>query len=308
MRSSKGPSAARGKEPYVHHNSSCGNIGESVLLMRYHTLLSAEQIREFREEVYHHYANHGRKLPWRKTNDPYKILISEIMLQQTQVARVIEKYEQFTRTFPDIGCLAQARLREILSVWQGLGYNRRALALKKLAEVVAIEFAGTIPSSVDSLMRLPGIGSATANAICAFAFNQPVLFIETNIRTVFIHHFFRDRGSVKDIEILPLVAQTLDQENPRIWYFALMDYGVALKKEHANPSKRSAHYQKQAAFKGSNRQIRGMILQFLVRKPEVSQEVLVATIPFSAGAVQRNLKQLEKEGLVVNKGRHISVA
>ena len=275
--------------------------------MKDHTLLHGDQIRAFRQKVYHYYRNHGRELPWRKTDDPYMILISEIMLQQTQVARVIERYEQFIRAFPDIGSLAQARLREILNVWQGLGYNRRALMLKKLAEVVAIEFKGTVPSSVDSLMRLPGIGSATASAICAFAFNQPVVLIETNIRTVFIYHFFRDRGSVKDVEILPLVAQSLDQESPRIWYFALMDYGVALKKAHGNPGRGSAHYQKQAPFKGSNRQIRGMILQVLVKKPRVSEEQLVATIPFSEEVVQHNLKQLEKEGFVVKKGRHISV-
>jgi A/G-specific adenine glycosylase len=276
--------------------------------MKDHALLYGDQIRAFRQKVYYYYRNHGRELPWRKTNDPYMILISEIMLQQTQVARVIERYEKFIQAFPDIASLAQARLREILNVWQGLGYNRRALMLKKLAEVVATEFEGTVPSSVDSLIRLPGIGSATASAICAFAFNQAVVLIETNIRTVFIYHFFRDRGSVKDVEILPLVAQSLDQENPRIWYFALMDYGAALKKEHGNPGRGSAHYQKQAPFKNSNRQIRGMILQLLVKKPRVSEERLVATIPFSEEAVQHNLKQLEKEGLVVKKGSHVSIA
>lgn len=279
-----------------------------VLSMKHHTLLSAEQIREFREEVYHYYRNHGRELPWRKTNDPYKILISEVMLQQTQVARVIEKYEQIIHTFPDIESLARARLREILFAWQGLGYNRRALYLKKLAEEVVAEFEGRIPSSVDSLMRLPGIGSATANAICAFAFDQPVVFIETNIRTVFIYHFFRDRGGVRDTEILPLVTQTLDSERPRKWYWALMDFGVAVKKKHANPSRVSVQYQKQAPFKGSNRQIRGMILQVLVRRHRVSESRLIKMLPFQENVVQHNFEQLEKEGLVVKRGKDISIA
>lgn len=276
--------------------------------MKHQTPLTAEQIREFREIVYRHYDTYGRELPWRQTTDPYEILISEVMLQQTQVSRVIARYEQFLSAFPDIKSLAGARLHSILQIWRGLGYNRRALALKRLAEAAVVEFDGEIPSQVEALMTLPGIGRATAHAICAFAFNKPVVFVETNIRTVFIHHFFGDRGRVRDTEILPLVEQTLDAERPRSWYWALMDFGAALKREHANPSRSSAHYQKQTPFRGSNRQVRGMILKVVVREIQVSEEHLISEIPFSSGAVQHNLKQLEKEGFIVRRGAYIAVA
>jgi len=276
--------------------------------MRGQIVLSAEQVHEFRGTVYDYYGNHGRELPWRATSDPYRILVSEIMLQQTQVARVIEKYEQFLRGFPAIECVARASLRDILSAWQGLGYNRRALALKRAAKMVVADYDGRIPSSVESLRALPGIGTVTAHAVCAFAFNEPTVFVETNIRGVFIYHFFRNSNDVRDGEILPLVAQTLDPESPRKWYYALMDYGVALKKRHANPSRRSARYHRQSRFEGSNRQMRGMILRALVSKHRVSQGVLVKTIPFRAEAVKRNLEQLEKEGLIARKGNYISIA
>jgi len=276
--------------------------------MNHQIPLTARGIREFRIVVYRHYNTYGRELPWRQSTDPYEILISEVMLQQTQVRRVIPKYAQFLRAYPDIKSLAAARLHNILKIWRGLGYNRRALALKRLAEVVVREFDGEIPSQAEALMTLPGIGRATAHAICAFAFNRPVVFIETNIRTVFIHHFFGNRAHVKDTEIIPLVEQTLDAERPRLWYWALMDFGAALKREHANPSRTSAHYQKQTPFRGSNRQVRGMILKVVVREIEVCEEHLISEIPFSAKAVQHNLKQLEKEGFIVRRGAYIAVA
>jgi A/G-specific adenine glycosylase len=286
-------------------DSKRGGLGKA---MEDQIVLGAEQVHRFREKVYGYYRDRARALPWRKTNDPYKILISEVMLQQTQVARVIEKYECFLHAFPDIESLARASLQQILTVWQGLGYNRRALALKRAAEAVVTHHAGKVPASIDSLNALPGIGSITAHAICAFAFNEPTVFIETNIRTVFIHHFFENASGINDKEILPLVAQTLDHANPRIWYYALMDYGVALKKEHANPGRRSAHYQRQSPFEGSHRQIRGKILQLLVQKPGVAEGELVKAIPFEAESVKWNLRRLAKEGLIEKKGDHISIA
>lgn len=271
-------------------------------------MLSVDKVCSFQRIVYNHYRAHGRELPWRKTEDPYEILVSEVMLQQTQVPRVIEKYEEFLRAFPDIHSLARAPLREILNVWQGLGYNRRALALKKTAEQVLSRFSGRIPSNVDSLTSFPGIGNATACAICAFAFNQPTVFIETNIRTVFIHHFFDNKNGVRDAHILPFVAQSLDHKNPRVWYYALMDYGAALKKRHGNPNTKSAHYQRQGRFEGSNRQIRGAILQALVREERIDERVLLGNARFTAEAVRRNLERLEKEGLIARTGNSISIA
>jgi A/G-specific adenine glycosylase len=265
-------------------------------------MLSDEHIRAFQRSVYHHYRAHGRDLPWRKTEDPYEILVSEVMLQQTQVPRVIEKYGQFLRAFPDIHSLARAPFREILTVWQGLGYNRRALALKKAAEQLVSHYNGRIPPNTDSLTTLPGIGNATAGAICAFAFNQPTVFVETNIRTAFIYHFFGNRNGIRDAHILPLIAQTLDHREPRVWYYALMDYGAALKKRYGNSNTKSAHYKRQERFEGSNRQIRGAILQSLVRQERISELDLLGNARFPAEAVMRNLEQLQAEGIIAKKG------
>ncbi len=265
-------------------------------------------IRSFRQKIYRYYRAHGRALPWRTTRNPYHILISEIMLQQTQVDRVIQKYKEFIACFPDFKTLAGAPLRRILQVWQGLGYNRRALYLKKTAEEVAEKFNGRLPRTVEALTGLPGIGRNTACSIAAFAFNQPVVFIETNIRSVFIHFFFNDREEVHDREILPLVETALDAENPRAWYSALMDYGVMLKKTHPNPSRKSAHHQKQSKFEGSNRQMRGMIIKLLTDSPAITEAEIIRRLPASAQNIKNNLQQLHKEGLVKKNGRKLSIA
>ena len=283
------------------------NKGYNARSLKKRLVLTSKEVAQFQEKVYCHYKQGGRVLPWRKTRDPYKILVSEIMLQQTQVARVIQKYEQFVGAFPNIESVARAPLRDIMKVWHGLGYNRRALALKKLATTVVDQYDGKIPSSVESLRSLPGIGPCTAHAICTFAFNQPTVFIETNIRTVFIHHFFENSDNVKDAEILPLIADTLHTRSPRIWYFALMDYGASLKDDHANPSRRSAHYKKQTPFEGSDRQIRGMILRALVSKRRMSEPALFRELSFDKERVKRNLRQLDKEGFIIRTGKYLSI-
>ena len=270
--------------------------------------LTQRQKQQFQMIVYAHYNDYGRDLPWRKTEDPYAIVVSEIMLQQTQVNRVVDKYHAFMEAFPSVLSLARAPLHEVLRIWQGLGYNRRALSLKKLAEMVVADYDGEIPADVRHLMKLPGIGPATAHSICAFAFNQPVVFIETNIRTVFIHHFFNDRNEVQDGEIRPLVEQTLDRENPGRWYNAVMDYGVELKKQFANPGQKSAHYKKQAPFEGSNRQVRGAILKTLMKKRRFTRAELIEALPYDAPVITTNIKQLVKEGLVAQKGTYIYIA
>ena len=179
----------------------------------------------FKDIVHSYYQKHARKFPWRETRSPYGILVSEFMLQQTQVERVLGKYPLFIASFPDFQTISCASLKDVLLHWQGLGYNRRAVNLWKTAQAVVEGFHGDLPETREELIRMPGIGRATAGAILAFAFNRPVVFIETNIRRAFIHHFFQDRKDVRDSEILPLVEATLDYENPRQWYYALMDYG-----------------------------------------------------------------------------------
>ena len=276
--------------------------------MKDHRPLTQRDIQKFRKVVYRHWGKYGRDLPWRKTDNPYNIIVSEIMLQQTQVARVVTKYEEFITTFPDIKSLARAPLSTILAIWQGLGYNRRALSLKKMAEAIETLHDGKIPDDVSRLRTLPGIGSATAHAICAFAFNQPVIFIETNIRTVFIHHFLNTKDGIKDGDILPLVTQTLDSKNPRRWYNALMDYGAMLKKEHPNPGRKITHYTRQSPFEGSLRQVRGAILSTLVEITSISVDELYATLPFDINFIEEALLQLEREKLIGVKNGSVSIA
>jgi A/G-specific adenine glycosylase len=270
--------------------------------------LTPQAVSLFQKIIYNYYQDNGREFPWRETEDPYHILVSEIMLQQTQTKRVVKKYKQFLKEFPDFESLARASLREVLELWQGLGYNRRAKALKETAQQVVNEFDGKLPSSPDILIKLPGIGKYTAGAIAAFAFNRPTIFVETNIRAVFIHFFFNDKeDDVKDAEIFPLVEKALDTSNPRIWYYALMDYGVLLKKRYKNPTRKSAHYRKQSTFKGSNREIRGMILKILLDEKSLSELEIVQKLGMKPEKVKRNLKQLQKEGLVKKKEEEFSL-
>lgn len=271
--------------------------------------LTRRTVRNFQKVIYRCYKDNGRNsLPWRNTEDPYHILVSEIMLQQTQVGRVIRKYEKFITALPDIQTLAKAPLRKILMLWQGLGYNRRAIALKNIAQKVVHEFPdGKLPSSVELLMTLPGVGRSTASAVSAFAFDQPVVFIETNIRRAFIHFFFRDQEGIRDRELLSMVEKTLDAENPREWYYALMDYGAMLKKLPQNPNRRSAHYQKQGSFHGSNRQLRGLILKAILKKPYSSESALMRTLDMAPAKFKAALGQLMDEGFVVGSEKGYTI-
>ncbi len=265
--------------------------------------LNPSRVRAFRKLICDHYDNFGRDLPWRKNPNPFRVLISEIMLQQTQVERVMEKYTQFLKAFPDFPSLAKAPLAKLLKIWSGMGYNRRALALKTLAQKVMNEHHGKLPSGPEELVKLPGIGKYTSGAVAAFAFNKPVVFMDTNIRRVFIHEFFKDREGIRDAEIIPLVEKTLDRKNPRKWYNALMDYGAMLKKEHGNPNRKSAHYAKQGPFENSNRQVRGRILKALVKESPLIQSQIVKMVGMDPERVKKNLVHLEKEGFIKKKGR-----
>lgn len=217
------------------------------------------------------------------------------MLQQTQVERVIPYYERFIKTFPTFTALAQARTKDVLLLWQGLGYNRRALNLQKLAQVVVSKHEGKLPATFEGLDALPGIGKGTAGSLSAFVFNKPVPFIETNIRRVFIHHFFKNRQEVCDDEILKLVEKTLPARRAKEWYYALMDYGSHLGKKVENPNRKSAHYGRQSRFEGSNRQLRGAILRgFLNGLSETELERLAG----SKTKLARVRGELEKEGFL----------
>lgn len=260
-----------------------------------------ENIRLFRDLILSYYRAHGRDLPWRRTTDPYRILVSEIMLQQTQVERVAVKYREFLERFPDFESLARAPKSEVLLAWQGMGYNRRAIALQKTAQRVVDEYGGRLPADVETLATFPGIGKATASAIVAYAFDMPVVYIETNIRRIFIHFFFQDGVGVRDDEILPLVEQALDRGSPREWYSALMDYGTVLKKRTANPNRRSASYSRQSRFEGSDRQVRGRILALVLEEGTVTEEEVTARVGEEPGRVRRILTDLAREGFIAER-------
>ncbi len=267
-----------------------------------------EQIQNFQSLIWDFYKLYGRDFLWRQTKDPYAILVSEIMLQQTQTLRVIPKYEQWLFRFPTFSELADAPLKEVLSYWQGLGYNRRGKYLQEIAKRVIQNFDGQLPACKKQLEKLPGIGKYTAAAVCTFAFGQPNSFIETNIRTVFIVTFFQDQEKVHDKEILPIIEQTIDEDNPREWYYALMDYGVMLKQQLVNPNRKSAHHTVQSKFEGSDRQIRGMILKILTQKENVSLEELKNSIKRKPERIKKALQQLTKEGFLNISGDVIQIS
>ncbi|MDB5187410.1 MAG: mutY [Candidatus Saccharibacteria bacterium] len=204
-----------------------------------------------------------RSMPWRDDTRPYYVLVSELMLQQTQVDRVIPKFNDFIARFPDEKSLAQASLADVLTMWSGLGYNRRAKFLHESTKKIMLDFNGAFPETYVEVLSLPGVGPGTAGAIMTYAFNQPTVFVETNVRTVYFHHFFDDGDKVSDAQLLPIIERTLDGEHPREFYWALMDYGTWLKKNGAGRISQSKHYKKQAPLKGSVREVRGQIIKQL---------------------------------------------
>lgn len=271
-------------------------------------------IEEFQALIWDYYHEHRRDMPWRETADPYAITISEVMLQQTQVSRVFEKFPIFMAEFPNFKSLAQSSTAKVIKVWQGLGYNRRALNLQRLAISVERDHNGELPSDPTELIKLPGIGPHTAGSIAAFAFNYPSVFIETNIRRVFIHHFFGTEkglafsakrpglflgGAITDKQLFPLIEAALDRENPREWYWALMDYGAMLAKTVPNPNRRSKHYSVQTKFEGSQRQLRGLVLRTLSSGPSDLSGIAdprrddVITELISEGFIRRSNGQYE---------------
>lgn len=239
-----------------------------------------ERVEDFQKTVWQYHKKNRRDFPWRKTRDPYHILVSEIMLQQTQTVRVVPKYKEFLARFPTVEKLAKANLKDILHLWQGLGYNRRAKFLYECAKEISGKYGGQFPKDLNTLKGLPGIGQSTAGAVLNFAFNIPAPFIETNIRTVFIHHFFKDcKTKVTEKEIMKLINKTLDTSKPREWFYALYDYGSFLKSTlDTDPAKQSNMYKKQPAFKGSFREKRSFVLKLLLnnklRETEIEKLLL----------------------------------
>jgi A/G-specific adenine glycosylase len=258
-------------------------------------------IPPFQSTVWQHYNEQGRHdLPWRQPEldgsfDPYKILVSELMLQQTQVPRVIPKFVTFVEAYPSFKSLAIAPLSDVLKMWSGLGYNRRAKFLLQTAQLVTGQYSGKLPMTHADLVALPGVGNNTAGAIRAYAFNEPVVFVETNIRTVFIHHFFNGQEKVPDSLLMPLIQECTPPDCARTWYWALMDYGTHLKQTVGNVSQSSSSYAKQTPFHGSRRRIRGQVLRLLADGPHTLERL---DWKVSDERLQGVLDDLVKEGFI----------
>jgi A/G-specific adenine glycosylase len=273
--------------------------------------MTGTEAAQFRQTVLDNYRLHGRMFPWRKTTNPYEILVSEIMLQQTQTERTVAKYGEWLASFPDMRTLADAPLSLVLARWNGLGYNRRARFLQETCRIIVHERSGIFPETADELDVLPGIGPYTARAVMTVAFGKSEVFIETNIRSVFLFFFFSSRlkasdgadpTPVRDSEILPLIEQTLDTDNPRVWYYALMDYGAALKKAVTNPNRKSAHYTKQSAFEGSLRQARGAIIRNLTKKSVAPLSEIADSEAIDLYRIEKAAVALIAERMIVQEG------
>jgi len=269
--------------------------------------LTPPVVTAFRKLVYRYYHEHQRDLPWRNGTNPYQVLVSEVMLQQTQVDRVLPMYLIFSERFPTPQALAEAPLPELLAAWQGLGYNRRALNLQRAARMIVEQWNGTIPDDPLLLQQLPGIGPYTAGAISAFAFNRPQIFLETNIRAVLLHFFFADQEGITDKQLLTIADQLLDRTNPRDWYNALMDYGSDLKRRFPNPSRRSRHHTVQSRFEGSDRQIRGAVLRLLLGSHGMTVRAMQKQLDVDAKRLARILVGMVKDGFIQKTGKMYAV-
>ncbi len=259
--------------------------------------MTSAKVEDFRRIVWEHYKKNGRHdLPWRKTKDPYKILVSEVMLQQTQVPRVIEKYKKFLEAFPNVRSLARAPLGMVLKVWSGLGYNRRGKYVHDAAKEIVRAHKGKVPRDLAVLRTLSGMGPYTASAVRVFAFNEPDVLIETNVRTALIHHFFPISGDTisrySDSEVLPIAKMAAKGQDPRKWHSALFDYGSYLKRNGIKINSRTRVYTKQSKFKGSLREVRGAILKaaHMGQDPE--------SLPFSKRRIGAALVSLKRDGLI----------
>lgn len=262
----------------------------------------------FQKLIWNFYKKNKREFPWRNTIDPYKIMVSELMLQQTQTFRVVPKYETFLNKFPTIKDLANAKLSEVLELWSGLGYNRRAKFLYQAAKYIVNDLNNVFPNDEKELIKIPGIGPYTSGAILVFSYNHPLVFIETNIRRVFIHHFFNDQENVSDKQLLVIIEQELDKSNPRDWYYALMDYGVEIAKQFPNPNRKSKQYNKQSKFEGSLRKVRGEILRQLLKAKTLSIMEIEQKIPNETSErVTHAINSLEKDGLLVKEENQLTI-
>ncbi len=262
------------------------------------------EILKFQEKILSWYEENKRELPWRSTKDPYKILVSEIMSQQTQISRVIPKYEAWLQRFPTIKSLAEAPAAEVLRYWSGLGYNRRALNLQKTAQAIVNSGRNALPTSVEELKKLPGIGQYTASAVACFAYDAQIPVIDTNIRKVIAAEFFQ--GQLPDEKTIADIArEILPKGRASEWNQALMDFSSLVLKSVKIPIAKQSH------FKSSDRWYRGQTVKLLLEIKKISFSGLLdyfADInPIDGERLDALLHKLSKDGLVDYKDRTISI-
>jgi A/G-specific adenine glycosylase len=225
-------------------------------------MISTKDKEKFQKKILQFYQDHKRNLPWRKTTDPYNILLSEFMLQQTQVSRVIDYYIHWVDNWPTIERLAKEEYKNVLHAWMGLGYNRRAMYIHNTAKVIVDEFNGDVLTAVKHYEKLPGIGLYTSKAIQIFADNADIATVDTNIRRIFISEFGLDEA-ISDKDLFTLAKQCIPQGKSRDWHNALMDYGALYLTSRKTGIKPKTQ---QSSFQGSDRQIRGKILRLLLKE------------------------------------------
>ncbi|OGG11577.1 hypothetical protein A2Z00_05085 [Candidatus Gottesmanbacteria bacterium RBG_13_45_10] len=234
--------------------------------------LTKQNIQRFQSTIFRWWETNKRDLPWRHTHDPYNILVSEVMLQQTQVPRVIAKYREFIERYPTVNSLALASPGSVLRAWKGMGYNRRALYLQKAARAIVERYKGIFPRNEQELRELPGLGTYTARAILVFAFKQNVSMVDTNIRQIITHYFFND--SPQKEKVIQITAdQLLPKGKSWEWHQALMDYG-ALKFHEVKMKRPEQSRGTTIPFKNSNRLFRGRIVDRL-REEDIKERKLI---------------------------------
>jgi A/G-specific adenine glycosylase len=269
--------------------------------------LTDKKIILFRLKIFRWWRTHRRDLPWRHTNDPYAIAVSEVMLQQTQVSRVIPKYAEFMKTWPDVYSLAGARQDSVLRIWKGMGYNRRALYLHRMAKDVVGLYDGKFPDKEELLAALPGLGTYTVRAILVFAFRKNTVCVDTNIRKIITHYFFKDKPQ-KPAIIQSLAEQLVPVGKSWEWHQALMDYG-ALELNQSRITYQVSR-KKQKPFRETNRFFRGRIIDIL-REGKAEEHSLIDKFSETYGKDKKFTKNiiesLIKDQLAVRSKTTISL-
>lgn len=267
-------------------------------------LLNPRDVRAFRRKIFSFYRTHRRDLPFRNTTEPYEITVSELMLQQTQVERVVEKYLAWVERWPDWHSLAAADRKSVLAAWQGLGYNRRAVFLHTMARTIVTDYSGVMPHDEAALRRLPGIGPYTARAIRIFAFGRQDAAIDTNIRRVLIHEL-KLPLDISPADLEAVARSVLPRGRARDWHYALMDYSrLALPRS----ATRVRPLSRQSRFDGSLRQIRGEIVRRLSTARSVRLETIARDLGRTIDDVRRAAAGLERDGLVQVKSRTVRLS